>query len=99
MRAVELIGPNQPEFTRKLKKYPGCRNVTQQGVSRWANKKYPCKYITPPHCAPYIEELTGGKVTKQELCPAFPWNYKRDPKKKSLVKKTTAHRAAFKRKV
>jgi DNA-binding transcriptional regulator YdaS (Cro superfamily) len=27
----------------------------------------------PPKHAPLIEELCDGKVTKEQLCPEFPW--------------------------
>lgn len=40
--------------------------VRYQAVQKWRKK-------LPPERAAGLEELTGGKFTRQQLCPNFPW--------------------------
>lgn len=41
--------------------------VRYQAVQKWRKK-------LPPDRAAGIENLTGGKYTRQQLCPKFPWD-------------------------
>lgn len=58
------------------------------GLANALNLKWPSavtnwriRNSVPPKHAFKIEELTGGKVTRHQLCPDFPWG--EAPKKKA----------------
>lgn len=61
-KAAEIVGTTY-ELARQL-------GVKPPTVHQWVTGDRP----VPPKRAVKIEELTGGEVTRQQLCPDFPWN-------------------------
>lgn len=61
-KAAKLVG-NPSELARRLE-------VKPPTVHQWLHGQRP----VPPKRASQIEGLTDGAVTRQELCPDFPWD-------------------------
>ena len=60
-RAAQIVG-SKAELARRLK-------VRTPTVSQWCSGARPI----PPARAVAIESVTDRQVTRQELCPDFPW--------------------------
>lgn len=61
-RAAQILG-SKAELARRLK-------VSTPTVSQWCSGGRPI----PPKRAIAIESATDRQVTRQELCPDFPWD-------------------------
>ena len=61
-RAAQIVG-SKAELARRLR-------VRTPTVSQWCSGARPI----PPARAIAIEAATDRKVTRQELCPDFPWD-------------------------
>lgn len=61
-RAAQILG-SKAELARRLK-------VRTPTVSQWCSGTRPI----PPARAIAIETATDRQVTRQELCPEFPWD-------------------------
>ena len=72
LKAVEIAaGGNQTKFSKLLSVHTG-DNVSQQTVNHWIKSNRGCssRYAIP------IQEITGGKVKKEDLYPNFHWGKK-----------------------
>lgn len=67
IRAIELAG-GQSALARILTEMTG-KLVRQSTVSLWLHRDGK----VPPEMAPYIEAAVDKRVSRQELCPGFPW--------------------------
>lgn len=59
-KALEFVGGNQSEMARRISELSG-HSVKQQHIRYWLHHQ------VPPKWAGYIEQVTGGEVSKEEL--------------------------------
>ena len=70
-KAVTVLG-GQTSTARVLSERTGAK-ITQGNIWSWMHRTE----TVPSHVAPYFEALTeekGQRVSKESLCPDFPWN-------------------------
>lgn len=72
-KAIEMFG-TQAAFAAEL-------GVKPPTVSQWLNGDRP----VPPTRAIEIENITKGAVTRQILCPSFPWDSAYKKRKKAAA--------------
>lgn len=59
--AAQILG-SQAELARQL-------NIRTPTVNQWCSGLRP----VPAARAVHIEALTGGRISRHQLCPSFPW--------------------------
>lgn len=73
-RAIEVCS-GQSALARELERRTG-KKVDQGNIWSWLNRTM----RVPPEFAPHIEHICaekGKRITREELCPDFPWGMPR----------------------